>query len=395
MPEVKSTRIESIDILRGLVMVIMALDHVRDYFHYGSFFSNPTDLETTTPFIFFTRFITHYCAPVFVFLAGTSAFLYGRKKTKSELFKFLFTRGLWLVFLELILNNLIWKFDLTYSRLILQVIWAIGMSMMVLSILIFLSKKVLIVLGSLIVIGHNMLDGIVMNGTGIKSIIWYILHQPKFVPLMDTHIQIGIIYPILPWIGIMILGYCLGSLYTKEVAIRTRQTWLIILGFSGITAFFVLRGLNIYGDLVPWTEQNTATKTVLSFFNVTKYPPSLSYILITLGPALVFLFAIENIKNKITDFLLVFGRVPLFYYFLHVLVIHVLAIIGMLIFGGNWRDMILTAEVFNNAKLLNYGYSIYVVYLIWFGLIALLYVPSKYYMTYKANNKDKWWLSYL
>lgn len=159
IPLVKSTRIESIDVLRGLVMVIMALDHTRDFFHYGSFFTNPTNLETTTAFLFFTRFITHYCAPVFVFLAGTSAFLYGSKKTKIELFKFLFTRGLWLIFLEITLNNLLWKFDITFSRTILQVIWAIGLSMILLSILIFLSRKLILIIGIIIVAGHNLLDG--------------------------------------------------------------------------------------------------------------------------------------------------------------------------------------------------------------------------------------------
>lgn len=390
----KSNRIESIDILRGLVMVIMALDHVRDYFYFGSFFGNPTNLEATTPFLFFTRFITHYCAPVFVFLAGTSAFLYGTKKTKNELFKFLLTRGIWLVVLELIVNNLIWKFDITFSRIILQVIWAIGLSMIVLSFLIFLSKKVLLTIGLLIVFSHNTLDHIVMQGKDLISIVWYILHQPSFIPLGEN-VKIGVLYPVLPWIGIMVLGYCLGMLFKNDFSIVKRQRWLLILGFSAITLFFILRGINVYGDLVPWSYQNTTTKTILSFFKVTKYPPSLAYTLITLGPALLFLFAIESIKNKVTDFLLVFGRVPLFYYFLHVLVIHSLAIIGILIFGGDWRNMILTAEVFDNARLINYGYPLYIVYLVWITVIAALYLPCKKYMIYKANNKDKWWLSYL
>ena len=170
---------------------------------------------------------------------------------------------------------------------------------------------------------------------------------------------------------------------------------MLILGSSATLLFFIIRGLNIYGDLVPWEVQDTTTKTILSFFSVTKYPPSLAYTLITLGPALLFLYGIESVKNKITDFFLVFGRVPLFYYFLHVLVIHSLAIVGMLIFGGNWKLMILTAEVFDKALLINYGYSLFVVYLVWIGVIAFLYFPSKRYMVYKANNKDKWWLSYL
>ncbi|MFI1743515.1 DUF1624 domain-containing protein [Thalassobellus sediminis] len=391
---IKTNRIESIDILRGLVMVIMALDHVRDYFHYGAFFNDPTNLETTTPFLFFTRFITHYCAPVFVFLAGTSAFLYGNKKTINELFKFLLTRGIWLILLEIVVNNLIWKFDLSYSRIILQVIWAIGFSMIILSFLIYLHKKVLLFIGVLIVFGHNTLDGIVRNGNNFIDNIWYILHQPNFIPFGESN-DIGVFYPVLPWIGLMVLGYCLGQLYTKEFDAKIRKKWLLIIGFTAIAVFFILRSFNIYGDLMPWSTQDTTSKTIMSFFKVTKYPPSLAYTLITMGPALLFLYGIESVKNKITDFFLVFGRVPLFYYFLHVLVIHVFAIIGILIFGGNWQHMILTKDVFANAKLIDYGYPLSIVYLVWISIIALLYFPSKKYMTYKANNKDKWWLSYL
>ena len=394
MSEIKSTRIESIDILRGVVMVIMALDHVRDYFYYGSFFSDPTNLDTTTPLLFFTRFITHYCAPVFVFLAGTSAYLYGNKKTKNELFKFLLTRGIWLILLEIVVNNLIWKFDITYSRLILQVIWAIGFSMISLSFLIYLSRKTLLVTGLIIVFGHNTLDGIVLNGTSFKSVIWYVLHQPNFISF-GINQDIGVFYPVLPWIGIMVLGYCFGQFYTKDFDIKIRKKWLLIIGCTSIVLFFALRGLNIYGDLVPWSIQDTTTKTVLSFFNVTKYPPSLDYALITMGPAMLFLYGIESVKNKLTNFFLVFGRVPLFYYFLHVLVIHIAAIIGMMLFGGNWHNMILTKDVFTNARLINYGYSLSIVYLVWVGVVLLLYYPCKKYMIYKANNKDKWWLSYL
>ncbi|WP_136479842.1 DUF1624 domain-containing protein [Cognatitamlana onchidii] len=394
MTAIKSKRIESIDILRGLVMIIMALDHTRDYFHYGAFFSDPTDLETTTPFLFFTRFITHYCAPVFVFLAGTSAFLYGRNKTKPELFKFLFTRGLWLIVLEVVVNNFFWWFDISYSFIVLQVIWAIGISMIALSLLQFLQRKVLLVVGFVILFGHNILDSIVLKGDSLAAILWYILHQGGQLATGPNSV-IGAYYPVLPWIGIIILGFCLGTLYDKSFKSRTRQKWLIILGFGAVILFFIVRGLNVYGDLSPWSYQSTTTKTIMSFFKVTKYPPSLAYSLITLGPALLFLFAIENIKNKITDFLLVFGRVPLFYYFLHILVIHLLAVLGLIMLNGNWRDMILTANTFKNATLINYGYSIAIVYMVWCFVIALLYYPCKRYMLYKANNKNKWWLSYL
>lgn len=391
---IKSTRIESIDILRGVVMVIMALDHVRDYFNYGSFFGDPTNMETTTPFLFFTRFITHYCAPVFIFLAGTAAFLYGNKKTTYQLFKFLFTRGLWLMFLEVVVNNFLWFFDPTYSLLNLQVIWTIGLTMVVLSFLIYLPRKVILITGIIIIIGHNLLDGIIMEGTSISALIWYTLHQKQFL-ILDSNQIISMAYPIIPWIGVITLGYSFGVLYQKNFDVRVRKKCLLYLGIGTIIMFFIVRGFNIYGDLVPWNYQKNITYTILSFFNVTKYPPSLVYVLITLGPAMLFLYSIESIKNKLSNFFLVFGRVPLFYYFLHIFVIHCLAVLGIVINGGNWRDMIFDAQSFLEPKLLNYGYSLFVVYIIWIAVVLLLYPFCKKYMKYKANNKDKWWLSYL
>lgn len=375
-------------------MVIMALDHVRDYFYYGSFFVDPTNLETTTPILFFTRFITHYCAPVFIFLAGTSAFLYGTKTTKKQLSLFLFTRGVWLIVLEVVVNNLIWTFDFSYSFPILQVIWAIGLSLIVLSVLIHLPFKAILVIGILLIAGHNLLDSVTMQGSNLQSITWYILHQRTRL-IISPNLMIAFAYPIIPWIGVICLGYCFGKLYQTNFDAILRKQYLLKLGLGSVILFFVLRSINIYGDLLPWTEQKNTIYTMLSFFNVTKYPPSLAYILITLGPSLLFLYAIEDTKNKLTDFFLVFGRVPLMYYFLHVLIIHLLAITGILIFGGEWSHMILTSDVFINERLLDYGYSLTVVYLVWISVVLLLYPISKKYMIYKSKNKDKWWLSYL
>jgi len=394
MSIIKSTRIESIDILRGLVMVIMALDHARSYFHYGALFGDPTDLQTTTPFLFFTRFITHYCAPIFVFLAGTSAFLYGSKKTKKELSKFLFTRGIWLILLEIIVNNFIWTFDFSYSLNIFQVIWAIGLSMVFLSLIIYIPKKLSLIIGVVIVSGHNLLDGIVTEGTDPASIIWYIFHQDMFLTLSSSKMVV-FHYPVLPWIGTIILGYHFGRLYIKEFDALARRKWLLRLGAGAILLFIILRATNLYGNLLPWTIQKDSVYTFLSFINVTKYPPSLSFLLITIGPSLLFLFLIETIKNKFTDFLLVFGRVPLFYYFAHVLVIHVLAVGLHAILGGQWQDLILRAQDFMSPKLLDYGYSLLVVYSVWILTILFLFPFCKKYMHYKANNKGKWWLSYL
>ncbi|OYU67627.1 MAG: hypothetical protein CFE22_03830 [Cytophagaceae bacterium BCCC1] len=394
MTALNKPRIESIDILRGVVMVIMALDHVRDYFHYGSFFIDPTNLQTTTPLLFFTRFITNFCAPVFVFLSGTSAFLYGNNKTKPQLFKFLFTRGLWLIFLEIVVNTFIWTFDVTYSLQLFQVIFAIGFSMICLSFLIYIPKQVILIVGIILIAGHNTLDSIVMQGQSFQSIVWYFLHQEKVLGNGSDY-MVFLHYPLIPWIGLMALGYLFGSFYQMGYDVSLRKKWLLRLGLGSLFLFVILRGFNVYGDLMPWSVQDTTTKSILSFFKVTKYPPSLLFLCITLGPAMLFLYAFENTKNKITDFFLVFGRVPLFYYFLHMLVIHILAIIGILIFGGNWQDMIITGKSFMSETLKTYGYSLFIVYVVWISVVLLLYPLCKKYMTYKANNKDKWWLSYL
>jgi len=390
---VKSTRIQSIDLLRGVIMVIMALDHVRDYFHMGALFYDPVNMETTYPLLFFTRFITHYCAPLFVFLAGTSAFLYGSKKTKKELFKFLLTRGLWLMFLEIFVITFLWNFDINYEFINIQVIWAIGLCMVLLAFLIFLPKNVILILGLLMVFGHNLLDGIVMEGNSPKAIIWYILHQFSFTQI--GYFSLALNYPLIPWVGVMALGYCFGSLYHSSYDVQLRKKWLLRLGAGSILLFLILRGINVYGDPIPWSTQKNGMYTFMSFLNVFKYPPSLLYLLITIGPGFLFLYFTENIQNKLTNFFLVFGRVPFFYYIWHLFLIHIGAMLGLLITGGNWKDMILDNAAFETGKLTNYGYSMLVVYVVWIGLVLLLYPICKRYMEYKIKNKDKWWLSYL
>src|ERR1051325_7970669 len=234
-------RIESIDFLRGCVMVIMALDHVRMFFGLGTWYSEPTDLGTTTPLLFFTRWITHFCAPTFVFLAGTSAFLYGRKRSNvKETAIFLLTRGLWLVFVELVIVNFAWTFDLTYSFRILQVIWAIGISMIALSILVFLPNWAILSLGMLLVLGHNLLDSITFQGSSAGDMIWYALHQPKAVFIDPSHL-INFVYPVLPWIGLMALGYGCGTFYQKDFPAEQRRRWLLSLGSGEILLFIILR----------------------------------------------------------------------------------------------------------------------------------------------------------
>jgi len=371
-------------------MVLMALDHTRYFFHQGSTIFLPTDLDETTPILFLTRFITHICAPVFIFLAGTSSFLYGIRKTKSELFTFLFTRGIWLIILELVLNNFLWSFDLDFESIQLQVIWAIGFSMVCLSISIFLPDKIIFAIGIIIVACHNMLDGISMEGNDLKSIIWYVLHQESVFPIGDTR-MIRISYPVLPWIGVMMLGYCFGSLYKKGIDVTWRRRWLLVTGISSISLFIILRIINIYGDPNPWIHYGNSMLSLLSFLNVTKYPASLDFLLITLGSSMLILAVTENLKNKLVDFFIVFGRVPLFYYFLHIFILHSLVVV----IGGNWARFLFKHQPFESVPLGTYELSLWIIFLVWIALIFALYPISKWYMYYKIKHRDKWWLSYL
>jgi uncharacterized membrane protein len=391
---VKSSRIQSIDVLRGLVMVIMALDHVRDYFHLGAFLSDPLDLETTTPLVFMTRFMTHFCAPVFVFLTGTSASLFGQNKSKKELSTFLFTRGLWLIFVEILIMNFLWWFDPQFEFINLQVIWAIGLCMIFLSALIYLPIKLLVGLSLMIVFGHNLLDGIIMQGYSLNAILWYIFHQQIILPIGSNH-MLAFYYPVLPWIGVMALGYCFGFFYHKGFNQTLRKRYLLILGITSISLFAIIRLSNVYGDMVPWTQQKNLMFTLFSFINVSKYPPSLLYLLITIGPSFFVLYFLEGVQSKITNVLLVFGRVPFFYYLLHILFIHLAALLTLVVIGDDWTLMILNHASFTTNKMADYGYSLWVVYAVWIGIVTLLYPFCKKYMNYKLQHKEKWWLSYL
>ncbi len=389
------SRIESIDLLRGVVMVIMALDHARMYFGMGSWFADPTNLSTTTPLLFFTRWVTHFCAPVFVFLAGTSAFLYGsRNKTKKEVSWFLFTRGVWLLFIELIIVGFGWTFDVTFSFHLLQVIWAMGMSMLFLSAFVYLPNALVFVIGIILVTGHHLLDSISMEGATVTHLIWYALHQEKLI-VLDSHSVIYLHYPLIPWIGLMALGYIFGMLYQEGFSAGKRKRWLVWMGMSAVLLFIVLRAFNLYGDPHHWDPQHTFVYSLLSFLNTTKYPPSLLYILMTIGPSLIFLSLIENISNRVVSFFVTFGRVPFFFYVIHIYVIHLFAMVGTIYAGRSWRDYILTGKSFLSESLSNFGFDLYVVYLIWILVVALLFPWCKWYNKYKAANRQKWWLKYL
>lgn len=389
MQALPKPRIESIDLLRGVVMVIMVLDHVRDYFHADVTVFDPNDLAHTNTLLFFTRWITHFCAPVFVFLAGTSAFLSGQRKTKKELSLFLLKRGLWLVLVEVTIINFGWSFNIRQPFTGLQVIWALGISMICLAGLIFLQKRIILLLGMFIVAGHNLLDGVHYD-----RVIWSVLHEPKVYRLDETHL-IRITYPVLPWIGIMALGYCFGSLYAKNTEATKRRKILWQLGLSAIILFLVVRFMNLYGDPVPRSQQKSPWFTFLSFLNTTKYPPSLLYTLMTLGPSFLFLALTEKTTGKLAKPVIRIGRVPMFFYILHIYFIHLAAMLAAELSGYDWSDMILQRRTWVDPQLKGYGFSLGVVYLVWIGIVLLLYPLCKWYDMYKINHKEKWWLSYL
>lgn len=388
----KNKRIESIDFLRGVVMIIMALDHVRDYFHYDAFMYSPTDLSQTNIPLFFTRFITHYCAPVFVFLAGTSSYLYGVKRSKKQMSLYLLTRGLWLVFLEIFIVGLFRTFSYTYVNL--QVIWAIGISMIVLSVLIYLPRALILLSAMLLIAAHDLLDTVHVAGNSSVAVLWSILHDVKHFTY--GHFIIYVHYPVLPWIGVMTAGYYLGSLYARDYPAIKRKQILFTLGVGAIALFIILRFVNWYGDPVQWSTQKNAAFTLLSFLNVEKYPPSLLYLLVTLGPALIFLALTEKpINNKWMSKIIIFGRVPMFYYLAHILLIHILAIVSALVAG--YPGMIVLSESVNNTPALRgFGFSLAAVYEIWIGLVILLYPLCRWFERYKRNYQSRyWWLSYL
>lgn len=390
----QTQRITSIDFLRGVVMIIMALDHVRMYFASGTWYSEPTNLATTTPLLFFTRWITHFCAPVFVFLTGTSAFLYRLNKTKiSQLSWYLFTRGIWLILVELTIINFAWTFDATFSFRILQVIWAIGASLILSSVLVFLPVKMIFAVGIILVFGHNLLDPITVDGTSFRDIVWYALYQPNAFRLGDT--TISLFYPILPWLGLMSLGYVFGIFYKKDFDEVKRRRWLVLIGLGAVLLFLALRGFNLYGEPGSWSTQRSSLFTVMSFLNTTKYPPSLHFLLMTIGPALIFLALSERIQSRATNPIVVFGRVPFFFYILHLYFIHAFAMLALVFVGRDWREYILTAQAISSGTLNSFGLRIEAVYLVWILLVVLLYPLCRWYQRYKENNPTKWWLSYL
>ena len=375
-------------------MVIMALDHVRDFVHSAAGQFRPEDLARTTPALFFTRWITHFCAPVFMLYAGTAAFLWARRagRSKRELSRFLFTRGLWLIFLELTVVRFGMFFNLNYDLVILSVIWALGCSMMALAALVFLPERVLLTASVAVIVFHNLLDGINAAVFGPAGWVWVVLHQPAPLTIAGRTVILG--YSLIPWIAVMAAGYCLGRVFTLEP--DARRTVLLRLGLGLIIAFVLLRAVNVYGDPAPWSPQRTTTLTVLSFLNCTKYPPSLSFLLMTIGPALLATAWVERIRVSGENPIVVFGRVPLFYFVFHLIVIHATAAVLIWLAYGNasllWNAPPAAGGP-RQAFPSGFGFSLWVTYAVWISVVAFMYPACRWFARLKQRRRD-WWLSY-
>jgi uncharacterized membrane protein len=396
-------RLDSIDLLRGIVMAIMVLDHTRDFVHGPALYFDPTDLARTSPAIFMTRWITHFCAPVFVFLAGLSAYLQRmRGKSVGQLSRFLLSRAVWLFVMELaVLHLLVW-FNLDFSLIgPLQVIWALGWSMIALAGLIYLPTPAIAAIGVSIVVLHNLFDNVhVTAWTGPQSPVpsllakgWMMLHQPGLFPLGAAPSPVvWVIYPLIPWVGVMAAGYAFGAIYEREGERRIvllRRTGLLL-----IAAFVVIRGINVYGDPSRWSRQPSVLWTVLSFMNTTKYPASLLYVLMTLGPALLALSWFEASRvGAWSRPLVILGRVPLFFYLLQWPLAHASGIVANLIAGRPYEYMFLMPPALFNVSP-GQGFRLWVVYVCWICIILIAYPPCRWFAGVKQRRRDVW-LSYL
>ena len=385
-------RISSIDITRGLVMVIMALDHVRDFMNITSMSQSPTDLQTTTTLLFMTRWVTHLCAPTFVFLSGVSAYIaFKKNNTISESRSFLFKRGIWLVILEFTFINFALWFDIHFRFMIMEVISAIGLSFIILSLIIKLPSRTIGIIGLLIIFCHNLLQSVTIPSNPVTIFFSSILFRP-FLMQVTPGFSFFTAYPLVPWLGIMLAGFACGEFF--EIPAERRTKIFLRIGLVTLSLFTIIRFINIYGDPSEWAIQKSSLFTVLSFINTTKYPPSLLFILLFLGITFLVLFISEKVKNRFSEFLMVYGRVPLFYFIIHLFIIHSLMFVILRIQGIGSNDMLFGA--FNNGRPKTAGgVELPLIYLIWLSVVLLLYPVCKWYGRYKSEHKENKFLRYL
>ncbi|MEY4541384.1 MAG: hypothetical protein RLZZ306_3141 [Bacteroidota bacterium] len=385
-------RVLSIDIIRGIVIIIMALDHVRDLIHIDSITQSPTNLATTTPFLFFTRWITHLCAPIFVFLSGTSAFIVSKNydnlgKTK----KYLIKRGLWLIFLEFTIVNFGLYFDIGFHTFLFEVIATIGIGFVMLGLMLKIPSKYLGITGLIIIFTHNLTPLIPFAEGSILKVILAPFFSPAMIPLFADK-AFTMAYPPIPWFGIMLIGFACGQLF--ELPSEKRKSIFLKIGISALAMFIIIRFVNIYGDSVSWTLQKDSLYTFLSFMNVSKYPPSLVFCLITLGVLFSLLAFADQFNTKIKNITSIYGKVPLFYFVVHFYLIHLITLMVLFVQGFSWSQFEFAKGTFGRPQGIVTGLSLWAIYLIWIGVVLVLYYPCKWYGRYKTEKKY-WWLSYL
>lgn len=387
---VKSSRMEGIDALRGLVMVIMALDHSRDFFSNSHAYFDPIDVHVTTAAFFLTRWVTDFCAPVFSFLAGVGAYIsISRGTPLPKAARTLVTRGLWLIFLEIVILRVFWYFNFDYTFLKAGVIWCLGWSMIFLAGMIFLPRRAVLVIALMIILPHNLLDTIKPESFGVFSWLWMLLHVKGTFAIGDS-IRVLVVYPLIPWLGIMAAGLCFGEIILLER--EKRRPIIFWLGLFLTIGFVLLRGSNIYGDPTPWTTQRDGLFTFFHILACEKYPPSVSYLLMTMGPALMLLSALDRPLPAWMKPFITFGRVPFLYYMLHLPLLHAMAVpIAFYRFGqAGW--------LFANPPGQNWPYEFHfdlsLTYAAWIVATLMLYPVCRRFADFKSKRKD-WWLSYL
>ena len=384
-------RIESVDVLRGIIMILMAIDHTRDYF--GDLAANPTNLATTTVPLFLTRWITHICAPVFFLLTGTGASLSLQRFSPAELSRFLLTRGLWLILLEVTLIRFLWQFNLDYQLTMITVIWALGWAMVVLSLLVRFPAWVAIAFGLVLIGGHNLFDGVDPATLGAFQTVWQVLHVPGIL-LNEPGRMVFLAYPLIPWIGVTAVGYGLGQVYNWDG--ERRRRFLLRAGLAAVGGFLILRAINGYGDPRPWSPQGSGLFTILSFINTNKYPPSLLFLLMTLGPALLLLWGLDGRIPGLLRPALTFGRVPMFYYLMHILLLHLLAVAVAGFRLGDISPMVQspTPDRFPITQPPGWPLPLPMVYLIWAAVVTGLYPLCRWFAGVRMRRTERW-LSYL
>ncbi len=382
-------RIHSIDIVRGLIMIIMTLDHSRDFLHIPG--PSPLNMQTTTVILFFTRWVTHFCAPTFVFLSGVSVFLAGQRRSKKELSLFLLKRGAWLILSDMLIISFLFTFDPLYHIVVLEVLWAIGFGMIILALLIHMPIRMITITALIIIFGHNMLDYVQLPENGLTGgLIKLFVSATGATITLGINRMVVVLYAALPWAGIMLMGYAFGTIYKTGFNSERRRRILLITGASLVILFIVLRLVNHYSDPVAWTVQRNAAHTLLSFLNATKQPPSLLFVSMTIGPVLLLLSFAEKFSSRFASFCMVYGNVPYFYFIMHLCLIRIINIV-LIVLAGLPIKFTGFPLVWQAA---GFGYPLWAVYLFWFLVIAMLYLPCKWYGDYKRHHKQ-WWLSYL